>query len=104
MAAMHPEPGGGDGLAVDVILHVAAREHTGHARPRTHVGDDVAVGVELELTLEERGVRGVADGDEHAVDGDVLPFAGLVVASDIPVTSPLPIVRDVLDVASSTRT
>ena len=28
---MQPDPGGGDRLAVDVILHVAAGEHAGHA-------------------------------------------------------------------------
>ena len=35
--------GGGDGLAVDVILHVAAGEHARHARARAVVRDDVAV-------------------------------------------------------------
>ena len=36
-------PGGGDRLAVDVVLDVAAGEDTGHARLRTVVSDDVAV-------------------------------------------------------------
>src|SRR5687767_7077676 len=42
--------GGGDGLAVDVVLDVAAREDARHARLGAVVGDEVAVGVHLELT------------------------------------------------------
>ena len=63
---MQPDPGRGDRLPVDVILHVAAREDAGDARLRAVVRDDVAVGVQLELTAEQRRVRRVADGDEHA--------------------------------------
>ena len=43
---MQPEPAARDGLAVDVVLHVAAGEHAGHARVRPVVRHDVAVGVE----------------------------------------------------------
>ena len=40
-------------LAVDMILHVAAREHARDARARPGVRDDVAVHVGFELPFEE---------------------------------------------------
>ena len=40
-----------DRLLVDVILHVAAREHARYARLRAVVRDDVAVSVEFEWSL-----------------------------------------------------
>ena len=81
---MQPDAGRGDRLPVDVILHVAAREHARHARLRAVVRDDVAVGVELELAAEERRVRRVADRHEHAGHRNLGPHAGLVVAHDHP--------------------
>src|SRR5688572_28724589 len=45
-------PGGGHGLPVDVVLHVARGEDPRHARPGAMLRDDVAVGVELDLTLK----------------------------------------------------
>ena len=42
--------------------------------------DDVAVLVEVELTLEERGVRVVTDRDEHAGHGELARRVGLDVA------------------------
>src|ERR1051326_5810120 len=44
---------GGDRLAVDVVLHVAAREYAGDARLRAVVRDQVAVLIHLELTAEQ---------------------------------------------------
>ena len=43
-------PGGRDRLPVHVVLHVAAGEHARHAGLGAVVRDDVAVGVQLELT------------------------------------------------------
>src|SRR5689334_11405222 len=61
-------PRAGDGLAVDVILHVAGGEHAFHAGLggqafQPAAGDDVAV-LHLQLAGEQVGVRVVADGDE----------------------------------------
>ena len=64
-------PGRGHGLPVDVILNVARRKHSGHVRVAAVMGDDVAVGVELDLPFEQRRVRRVANGDEHAVERDL---------------------------------
>src|SRR3954454_11399508 len=62
-----PGAGGRDGLAVDVILHVTACEHTGHRRLRgPGLREQIAVLVEVELALEQLRVRCVADRNEHA--------------------------------------
>src|SRR3546814_19728080 len=62
-------PGGGDGLAVDLVHHVAAGEDAGHAGARAAGLDlDIAVAVELEMTLEQVGRGRMADGDEAALD------------------------------------
>src|SRR5262249_6591284 len=59
--------GSGDRLPVDVILHVARREHTADRRASAAGrGEDVAVLVQVELTLEQLGVRRVPDRDEDA--------------------------------------
>ena len=49
-----PRPRGRDRLAVDVVLDVAAGEHPVDAGARALEGPDVAVLLELELTLEQR--------------------------------------------------
>ncbi len=70
-------PRGGDRLAEDVVLHVAGREHAvdGGGR-RRRGGDDVALGVEVELTAHDRGVGVVTDGHEHALDRQLRDVAG----------------------------
>jgi len=60
-----------------VILHVAAREYAGQAGLRAVVRDDVAVGVQLELALEQVGVGLVPDRHEHAGHVDGALFAGI---------------------------
>src|SRR5436309_14649781 len=67
---------GGHGLAVVVVGHVTGREHALDAGVgAVWLGvDDVTLVVEPELALEEVGVGGVADGEEHAPD--VERFAG----------------------------
>src|SRR5690349_8098726 len=56
-------PRRGHGLPIGVILHVAAREDAGHGGLRSVVRYDIAAGVELDLSGEQRGVRRMADGD-----------------------------------------
>src|SRR5262249_49976846 len=68
--------GAGDGLAVDVVLHVSRSEHPRHAgRARVALAaaarDDVTA-LHVELSVEDRRVRRVAYGDEQAVDVELL--------------------------------
>src|SRR5262245_9671034 len=57
--------GGGDRLAIAVVLHVACREHPGDAGlGRLVLRQQVAVLVHLETAAEEGGVRLVANGHE----------------------------------------
>jgi hypothetical protein len=65
-------PGRGDRLTVALVLDVAGGEDPGNAglgRPRP--GEDVALVVELELAVQEVGVRLVADREEQAGGRDV---------------------------------
>src|SRR5690606_2807135 len=71
--------GAGDGLAVDVVLHVAGGEHAGNAglggiAVAAALGDQVAV-LHFQLAGEDVGVGLVADGDEHALEIDILSLA-----------------------------
>ncbi len=63
--------GGGHGLPIDVILHITRRKHTGHVGVAALPGDDIAVGIELDLPFEQLRVRRVADRDEYAVERDL---------------------------------
>jgi len=69
--------GGGDGLAVDVVGDVAGGEYAGDVCKGAAVADEVAAIVHLELAAEGGGVRGVADGDEDALDLELAVLAGL---------------------------
>jgi hypothetical protein len=71
MAAMQPGAGRGDGLAVGVVLHVAAGEHAVDVGGRAGPGDEVAVLIEVEHTGEQVGVGAVADGHEQPGDVEV---------------------------------
>src|SRR5581483_12111262 len=71
-----PRPGGGDGLAIRVVLDVTGREHTLDVGPGALVGRDVAVLVHVDLAFEHIGVGRMTDGDEHAGDGEVGGVAG----------------------------
>src|SRR5580700_2798010 len=71
---------GGNGLAVAMVLHIASDEHTGDGGQGAVFGDEVAVGVHLQLALEDGGVGIVADGDEDAVHGDFADFFRLEIA------------------------
>src|SRR5687768_3053018 len=65
-----------------MVLHVAGGKHAGDVRPGATVRDDVTVRVEIDLPTEQRRIRRVADGDEHAVESDLAGHAGLQVAHD----------------------
>ena len=71
--------GRGDRLAVDLVHHVAAGEDAGHAGPGACPAStaDIAVGVEVEMALEQLGRRAVADRDERALGVEPLDRAGL---------------------------
>ena len=60
--------GGRHGLAVLVVLHVSTCKNTGDACFRPTMGDQVSVCVHVELPAEQARVRGVADGNEDALD------------------------------------
>src|SRR6185369_14029749 len=72
------QPGGGHRLAIDVVGHVTGGEQARHrGRGRIGRGPDVTVRLHLDLAGDEFGRRRMADGDEHAVGGDLLDCAGL---------------------------
>src|SRR3954447_15105977 len=76
-------PGRGDGLAVDVILHVATGEHPGdvrRGRALAETRDEVAVVFHRQLALEQVGVGHVPDGNEQPGEVEVAFLAGLGVA------------------------
>ena len=63
-----------------MILHVAAREHTGDAGLRAVVRDDVAGGVHVDLAAEYLRVRGVTDRDKYTRHTQLPHLAGDVVS------------------------
>lgn len=67
---MQPGTGGGDGLPVGGILHVAGREDPfdGGFR-RIAFGADIPLGIEFQLVAEQFGVGVVADGHEEPRNG-----------------------------------
>ena len=70
--------GGGHGLPVDVVLHVADREHARDVRlGRARLRDQVAGLVVVELVEEELRVRVVADRHEEPVGRVVDHLVGL---------------------------
>src|SRR4030095_4767458 len=77
-----PAPARGARWGIDVILNIAGRKHTRHAGLRTVMGVDVAVGIQLDLSGEERRVRRVPDGNEYAVERQLAEMTGLQIADD----------------------
>ena len=70
-----------DRLPVELVHHVAAGEHAGHAgvrRPRRHL--DIVIGVEFEVPGEQFGRRMMADRNEATVNVDPADLARLGVA------------------------
>src|SRR5258706_6892704 len=73
--------GAGDGLAIDMVLHVARGEHAAHAGCGGHAlgaaaRHDVAL-AHVELATDDLRIRRVADGDEQALHGEVSLRPGL---------------------------
>ena len=63
-------PGGGDGLAVGLVLHIAGGEDAGDRSLRAAgAGHDIAVGVQVQLAIQKSGVGQVADGEEEEAQG-----------------------------------
>src|SRR5579862_7400882 len=77
-------PGRGHGLAVGLVLDVPAREDAVDVRGASAPGHDVALVVELELSLEDGGVGLVADRDEDPGDRELPRLAGRRVAEQQP--------------------
>src|SRR5689334_19669555 len=69
-----------DRLPVDAILHIAGVKHPRYIRARASLGQDIAVGVGLDLALEHRRVWNMSDGDEKSVDLLLPDRSGLGVA------------------------
>src|SRR5260370_5228632 len=60
-------PGGRDRLPVAAVLHIAGVEDSRDVGPRAAFGQDVAVGVGLDLALEYGRVGNVSDGHEKSL-------------------------------------
>src|ERR1700689_2530490 len=58
------------GLAINVILHVAACEHTFDVRERAVVRHKISGGIHFQFSHEWLRVGVVADGDEHSRGGN----------------------------------
>src|SRR5690348_4357279 len=61
-------PGGRDGLTVTMILDIAGGEDARNVGLAAVMGDEIAVGVHIELAAEDFRVRFVADADKKAID------------------------------------
>src|SRR5579862_3017310 len=71
---------GGDGLPVVVILYVARREDTRDIRLGSVMGEEVAIGVHIELAFEHFGIGVVADRHENTGSFQLLSFSGFNIA------------------------
>lgn len=75
--------GTGDSLAVSLVLDVTSSKHAGDARlGGAGLGEDVALGIDVDLALDQVGGGVVADGVEEAVCLDGLLLAGDDVLDD----------------------
>src|SRR5437868_4409062 len=72
--------GSRDGLTENRILNIAAGKDAGNIRPRgAGLRLDVALFVEVDLSLEDLGIRIMANGNEQSIDGQVGLLLGLMV-------------------------
>src|SRR5262245_54441432 len=71
---------GGDGLAVDTVLHVAGMKHTRDVGTSAALRDDVAFRIGFDLLFEDLGVGNVADGNEKTIHRLVPDVAGLQIS------------------------
>src|SRR5271169_173644 len=72
--------GGGDGLAIAMVLHITGDEHAWDGGQGAVFGDEVAVGVHLQLALEHGRIGIVAYGDEYTVHRDFACFFRLQIS------------------------
>src|SRR5271163_4932557 len=72
--------GGGDGLAIAAILHVAAGKNALDTGQDVVVGLEIAVSVGFELAIKHLRVRLVPDAEKQGAGGEVPDFAGLQIA------------------------
>src|SRR5574341_508305 len=68
--------GGGDGLAICRVLHVAGGENTANAGTCPCMGLDVALPIHVELPGEHCRVRSMADRDKYAGAREIGSLAG----------------------------
>src|SRR5262249_7859246 len=69
--------GGGDCLAVDVILYIAASEDPRHIGLRTILRQDVNRGISIQLSDEQFGIGFMTDGNKKTVGLEILSAPGL---------------------------
>src|SRR5215472_9112843 len=69
-----PRSSGSDRLPVAVILHVASNEHARNGSQAAVLGDQVAVRIHFQFSLEHRRIWVVANGDKNAVQRKFLLF------------------------------
>src|SRR5712692_2263393 len=72
---------GGDSLSVSEISHISSRKYSGHVCFSFVAGNNVALGVEIDLSFEYRCVWVVSDCHEHAVGLEKLFLSGLEVST-----------------------
>src|SRR5882672_8294858 len=92
--------GAGDGLAVDVVLHVSRGEHPGHAGracvPLASAACDDVSAFHVELSLEDSRIRRVADCDEQPLYVELLRRAGLNIL-DADAVNAFPVTEDLVE-------
>src|SRR6516162_179434 len=76
--------GSGDGLAVEAVLHVTGMKHSGDVGTRATLGNNVPLGIRLDLAVENRRVGNVSDGHEETVHCFVPGLAGFQIAQARP--------------------
>ena len=59
--------GGGNGLAIDVIVHVSGREDALDVGPAAVLDDQIAFGIHVELAFKYRCIRIMPDAEENAI-------------------------------------
>src|SRR5207245_8666070 len=70
---------GGDSLSISEISYISSREYSRYVCFSFVTGDNVAFGVQIDLSLEYQSVRFVADRHKHAVRFEKLFLSSLEV-------------------------
>src|SRR5438094_6143540 len=74
----------GDGLSISEISHISSRKYSRNVRFSFIMGDNVAFGVEVHLSLEYRSVWFVSDCHEHAVRLETVFLSSLEISTPDP--------------------